>query len=65
LTKVVSRLGLPVIWLTPSGLEITQSYVSFISKKLAIYLGPKRNTLTSKEKTNKTDKGKQKLCNYS
>lgn len=34
MVKLLSKLGLPVIWITPSGLSITQRYVKFQTKKI-------------------------------
>jgi len=50
MAKLLNKLNLPVIWITPSGLELTQNYNSFKKSKLAITLGGKTKTLVLKEK---------------
>jgi len=59
MAKLLNKLNLPVIWITPSGLELTQNYNSFKKSKLAITLGGKTKTLVLKEKLDKRDKSKQ------
>jgi len=56
MAKLLNKLNLPVIWITPSGLELTQNYNSFKKSKLAITLGGKTKTLVLKEKLDKRDK---------
>jgi DNA-directed RNA polymerase, mitochondrial len=59
MTKLLNKIGIPVIWLTPSGLELTQKY--FISKqnKIAINFAGRTRKMIIKEWTKKVNKGKQ------
>ena len=43
MTKVLNKLNIPVIWLTPTGLKITQFYRKVNKVKFAISLGGKRS----------------------
>ncbi len=58
-TKVLSKLGLPVIWLTPSPLIILQRYLESIESKITITFGGSTKKLVLREKQNKIDTRKQ------
>ena len=47
--KLMNNLGLPIIWFTPSGLEITQNYYKFKEIKVAISFAGKSKKLVLKD----------------
>jgi hypothetical protein len=57
--KLMNMLGLPVIWFTPSGLEITQNYYKFKEIKVAISFAGKSKKLVLKDWTKELDKRSQ------
>ena len=58
-TKILSKLSIPIIWLTPSGLTILQKYLESIESKITITLGGKTKKLVLREKTHKMNTRKQ------
>lgn len=60
ITKLMNDLNLPVIWYTPSGLELTQNYSALKRYKVGVTLGGNRKTLVLQTKTGKINKMKQK-----
>lgn len=60
MTKALNKLNIPVIWLTPAGLEITQLYYKVDKVKLGISLGGKRSVFVLNKLTDDIDKLKQR-----
>lgn len=46
MVKLLNSLNLPIVWLTPSGLLITQKYMKFESERFTTKIFSKRKTLT-------------------
>jgi DNA-directed RNA polymerase len=65
MTRVLNKLEIPIIWLTPSGLEIIQKY--FISKqnKIAINFAGRTKKMVIREWIDKVDKKKTEWRYYS
>lgn len=59
LTNLAVKLELPVTWITPSGLKITQNYFKKKKKVISISIFGKTKKVVIKENLNKLDKGKQ------
>lgn len=57
--KLLNQLGLPVIWSTPSGLEISQNYNKVKEYKISLSFAGKTKKLILKEWTNVLDKRAQ------
>ena len=57
--KILSKLNLPIIWITPSGLKLTQRYSKSRQSKIALRLGGKTNKLVLREMLDKLDARKQ------
>jgi len=51
--------NLPISWITPAGLEITQEYALSKKHPISIGFGSKSKTMTYQELLNKTDNRKQ------
>ena len=58
-SKLLNKFGLPVIWITPAGTALSQSYNTCKEKKINTYFGGKRKKMVVKEYLNKLDKRKQ------
>lgn len=54
--KVMNSLNLPVSWVTPSGLVVTQHYLKTEEKKYSFYFGGSNKSLILREKQDKMDK---------
>jgi len=59
MVKLMIILNIPVVWITPSGLKITQSYSRSTLNKVAINMGGKTRSMILREWTEKLDKIKQ------
>lgn len=59
LAKLAVKLELPMTWITPSGLKITQNYFKQKKKVISISIFGKTKKIVIKENTDKIDKGKQ------
>nr|YP_025889.1 DNA-dependent RNA polymerase [Moniliophthora perniciosa]AAQ74287.1 DNA-dependent RNA polymerase [Moniliophthora perniciosa] len=59
LAKLAVKLELPMTWITPSGLKITQNYFKRKKKVISISIFGKSKKIVIKENTDKIDKGKQ------
>jgi hypothetical protein len=58
--QILVRLGIPITWITPCGMKLTQKYASSTTKKLSISFAGRKKTYVTKEwNTNKIDKRKQ------
>lgn len=57
--KFHSLLNIPVIWITPIGIKISQLINISTQNKVSIRFGKKTNTVVFWEKTDKLDKRKQ------
>nr|QWO71387.1 RNA polymerase [Termitomyces sp. T70a] len=57
--KVFNRLGIPILWITPSGLIITQNYYKSVNTKMAISFAGVTKNLIIKEWTKDMDKRAQ------
>ncbi len=58
--KLMIELKLPIYWLTPSGANISQHYLTTKKQKIKWYYGNYSKTNIIREITNKTDNRKQK-----
>ena len=59
IVRLMINLNIPVIWITPSGLKITQSYARSTLNKVAINMAGKTKSMVLREWTDNLDKGKQ------
>ena len=59
MAKVLSTLNLPIIWLTPSGLKLTQRYLKSKVTKVSIAGGGLTKKLVLREMTKELNKAKQ------
>jgi hypothetical protein len=59
LAKLMNKLELPIIWLTPTGLELIQKYYTSKRNTIAINFAGKTKKMVIKEWTDKMDKNKQ------
>jgi DNA-directed RNA polymerase len=59
ITKIMAILNIPMTWITPAGLKITQHYLRSIKNYVVFRFGGKVRKLIIKEWTNKLDKKKQ------
>ena len=65
------KLEIPMTWITPTGLKITQHYLKTKINKVSITIANKTNTLVLREFEDKMDKSKQSqaiihsLCSHS
>lgn len=57
--KLLNILNLPISWITPSGLVITQDYLKSKVKKLSLTMANKTKKIVIKEITDSTDTAKQ------
>ena len=53
------KLEIPMTWITPTGLKITQHYLKTKINKVSITIANKTNTLVLREFEDKMDKSKQ------
>lgn len=58
-TKLSAKLGIPMTWITPSGLKITQNYLKKKNKVISVSIFGKVKKLVLKTKLNELDKAKQ------
>jgi DNA-directed RNA polymerase, mitochondrial len=59
MTKLLNKLEIPVIWLTPSGLEIVQNYYISKQNKIAINFAGRTKKMVIRDWSEKVDKSKQ------
>lgn len=60
ITKIIVKIGVPMVWFTPTGLEIHQNYLESERYEVSVSLGGRTKTLSLMKKIpGKTDKGKQ------
>jgi DNA-directed RNA polymerase len=59
LAKLTVKTGLPLTWITPSGLKITQNYLKSKKKIVSVSIFGKSKKLILKETTNDLDSSKQ------
>lgn len=59
MAKFLNKLNMPITWITPAGLKITQNYNESLQRKIAISLGGKSKKMVLKEWLNSMDKKKQ------
>ena len=59
ITKLSAKLGIPMTWITPSGLKITQNYLKKTNKVISVSIFGKVKKLVLKTKLNELDKAKQ------
>ena len=50
MSRLLAKLDLPVNWVTPNGLKITQNYNSYKSLKLAINILGRRQTIRAPQR---------------
>nr|QWO71402.1 RNA polymerase [Asterophora parasitica] len=59
MAKVLNKLNMPITWITPAGIQITQKYHKSTQRKVAISLGGKSKKMVLKEWLDNMDKNKQ------
>lgn len=59
IVRLILKLGIPLIWFTPSGLEITQSYSKSEIYKVSINVRGKSKKMVLKDWINEVDRTKQ------
>lgn len=59
MTELTIKLGIPMTWITPSGLKITQLYLKSKNKEVSVSIFRKTKKMVFKEKTNNLNKLKQ------
>jgi hypothetical protein len=59
MSDLLTNLALPIIWITPSGVRVTQKYVEFKSKKVKHSLYKGANPRTIVIHTDKISRGKR------
>lgn len=59
ISKLSVKLGIPLSWITPSGLKITQNYTKKKKKIISVSIFGKTKKMVFKEKLNELDKAKQ------
>ena len=57
--KFHSFFDIPVTWITPAGVEVTQFYNMSVQNKVSIRFSNKTNKVVLRQKTSKLDKRKQ------
>lgn len=59
ITKIMIKLGIPISWMTPNGVEITQNYLKSRQSIISTKLFQKTKKIVIKEYLNETDSSKQ------
>ena len=60
ISTIATKLCIPLTWITPAGLEITQHYLKRKKKVISISLFGKTKKLVLRDKDSKMDSAKQK-----
>ena len=60
ITNITSKLGIPLTWITPSGLKITQEYLKRKQKVITVSIFGKSKKLVLRENDTKLNEAKQK-----